>query len=428
MGSPVINLLKRAWHATKAVDAKAKWAYGAKASARANTDYRKVVLICNYGRGYLCNPKYIAEALNRLYPGEFDLVLLTNSDVADLPGYIRQVRYGSHEAQRELAAARFWIDNCRGAKYVPKREDQVYIQTWHAYISPKRVEGDVEEHLDPDYVRDAKLDGSITDLMFANNDLYARVYEGSFWYKGPVVRCGNPRNRPLIIGDDEKVGQVRRRLGIPDGSAVCLYAPTFRRDWAMDQYRLDFDAIADALSSRFGKPFTMVYRLHPNVAELERPAFFKGLVDATDYPDAQELLAVSDCMISDYSSILEDFALTGRPGFVYAPDIEEYMGDRGLYYSLQERPFPVSVDDAGLVDAIRSFDSDAYRGTLDDFFDLIGFDDDGRGDEAVARLIRSLSAQGSNVTKVLSDAGVKASRSFAGTADKKDEGAEHARA
>lgn len=377
--------------------------YGAKASGVGKTDYRKVVLMSNMGRGYLCNPKYIGEALNRLYPGEFDLVLLTNDMRPDVPDYVRQVAYGSHEAQEELASARFWVDNCRAPKYTPKRADQIYIQAWHGYLGPKRIERDAEDHLPYQYVKDAKHDGAITDLMFANNDLYERIFQESFWYDGPVIRCGMPRNRDLVLGSPEAERKVRRSLDVPEGIGICLYAPTFRADGSMEAYRFDYSRLVRALEERFGRPFAFAYRLHPNIAGKPRPEFFKGHVDASTYMDTQELLAGCDVVITDYSSILEDFMLTGRPGFVYASDIDAYEGDRGFYYPLTARPFPVARNEAELVTGVLAYDEGEHRAAVERFARSVGLQDDGYGDERIARIVHALTAPGSTVDQAIKE-------------------------
>lgn len=397
----VKNAAKPAWFALKDLPNMPKRLDGILLSRWGEVNYRKVILICNMGRGYLCNPKYISEALNRLYPGKFDLVLLVNELQDDVPAYVRQVVYGSHQARQELATARFWIDNCRRSKFVPKRDNQIYIQTWHAYISPKRVEGDVADHLDYRYVRDAKHDGEETDLMFSDNRLYAEVYRRAFWYQGPIIRCGNPRNRPLILGDDNARMKVRNALGVPSDYALCIYAPTFRRNGEMEQYCFDYEAVAQALFERYGERFVFAYRLHPNVANLPRPDFLRGYIDASSYKDTQELLAATDVLLTDYSSILEDFMLTGRPGFVYAPDTASYLDDRGFYYPLQERPFPVARNQEELVANILNFNEHTYKRDVERFSRLIGLVEDGQGDERIAEIINSLSEVGSTVNEVI---------------------------
>ncbi len=385
----------------KGIADKRKWAYGRKLAESTAVDPRKVVLSCNFGRGYLCNPKYIAEALERLYPGEFDIVLLLKEHDGSLPGYLRQVRYGSRAAQKELASAGFWIYNFRDCRFVPKREGQFYIQAWHACLGAKRCERDVEETLGDSYVSLAKADGAETDLMVSDNRLTADIYQNSFWFDGPVLRAGTPRNRPLVFGDLVVREKVRRALGVPEDAALCLYAPTFRKDYSFDLYRFKYDVVRAALSSRFGKDFAIAYRLHPNMAALARPSFLNGLIDATDYPDQQELLVAADVLISDYSSIMDDWCLTGRPGFVYAPDLDDFNDDRGLYYPLDARPFPVASDSDSLIEAVETFDGAELSCRTEKFFAFAGLSDDGCGDEKVAQVIYSVASSGNRLADVL---------------------------
>lgn len=376
---------------------------GAIISASSKTQLNKIVFICNYGSGYLCNPKYIAEALNRLYPGELDLVLLVNDVINDMPAHIRQAPYRGISALRELATARVWIDNCRGPKYIPKRNNQFYIQTWHGAIGPKRIEKDVANHLSADYVKNAKHDGSITDLMFANNSLYETIFKESFWYEGPIIRCGMPRNRPYYFADEGIKKKVYSYLGIDENIAICLYAPTFRVNSTLGDYMIDAEGCVTALEKRFGKPFVFVYRLHPNLANQVRPGYFSQCIDATHYEDAQELFSTVDVMISDYSSSLEDFAQTGRPGFVYAPDYAEYIKDRGFYYPMEVRPFPVAENNFELFEAIRQYDENEACEHYRQFFKRFDLQDDGMGDEVIARIVRKLTEPDSLVADALEE-------------------------
>ncbi len=378
-----------------------KVARGTLLSRACTTDYHKVVFTCNAGRGYLCNPKYIAEALQRLYPGEFDLVLLVNEFDSSLPSYLRQVKHKSNDGLRELATARVWVDNFRKDGTMPKRSDQVYIQMWHGSLGPKRVEKDVIENLNPGDKWIAVRDSKATNLMVSNNDLFERLCHESFWYEGPVLRCGMPRSRPLVLGDEKLDEKIREAYGVAKDVAICLYAPTFRADWSMDQYRLDFDALASVLERRFNKPFVMAYRLHPCIANEPRPSFLRECIDMTAFEDTQELLAAVDVLISDYSSILEDFALTGRPGFIYAPDINDYLDDRGFYYPLEDRPFPIGQSEAQLLELITGFDEKVYQASVRDFLVRFGLKDDGRGDERLAEIIHALTQPGTSIGDIL---------------------------
>lgn len=169
----------------------------------------------------------------------------------------------------------------------------------------------------------------------------------------------------------------------------------------MDAYRFDYDALIHALGERFGHKFTFAYRLHPNIAKLRRPDFLQKYTDASFYKDAQELLSATDVLLTDYSSIMEDFMLTGRPGFIYAPDVASYSDDRGFYYSLQDRPFPFAQNEEELLSEILEYSEDEHKRDVERFSKMIGLEDDGRGDETIAKIINSLATPGVTVEEVI---------------------------
>ena len=378
------------------------WLLGSIFNSLVEVDYEKVVLNNFNGQGYSCNPKYIAEALERLYPGRYRLVLLAQGAKVDCPSYIKSVPIRSLRALYELSTARFLISNCRFDRFVPKHKHQIYLQAWHASLGPKKVESDVVETLSPEYVACAKSDASCTDIMFANNDLYTSIYRSSFWYDGPIIRCGVPRNKPFLCGDDNLAQGIKERIGVPAESKLCIYVPTFRDNLTMDAYRFDYSKCVCELENRFGAPFVFAYRLHPVLARADRPEFMKDYLDLTDYPDVQELLCAADVLITDYSSCLEDFALTGRPGFAYVPDLDYINQARGFYYPLKSRPFPISTSETELFESIASFDQGAFDEAVARFFEMVGYRDDGYGDEAIASILEKLSTVGSTVDDVVS--------------------------
>lgn len=356
--------------------------------------HNKVVLSSFSGHGYTCNPKYILEELISRNVSA-DYVWLTNSYSNRIPPQVRQIKYESIAAIRELASARVWIDNTRGEKCIRKKDGQFYIQTWHALAGGvKKVERDAETVLSRHYIAIAKADGADTDLMIANNDFSEKLYKSSFWFEGPVLRCGMPRSKPLLNPAPDLAASVKRSLLIDESLKICLYAPTFRgpsSPSSADSYKFDFQATLEALSSRFSGKFIMVTRLHPNLFGMISHSNIDGIVDASRYPDIQELLVATDVLITDYSSVADDFALLFRPCFVYATDKEAYeSNDRGFYFSLDERPFPVAEDFESLIKNIATFSEKDYMEGINAFFQRLGVRDDGLGACVVANLVEAV--------------------------------------
>lgn len=351
---------------------------------------RKVVFCSYYGKGYSDSPKAIAEAL--LASGEkMDLVwLLREPAQADsLPHGIRGASYTSGLRRAwELCTAGFWIDNCRKGERC-KRRGQYYLQTWHGFAL-KRIEADAAEALEPGYICSCKQDSRQCDLIVSNSAFMSTLYRNSFWYSGEIAEFGTPRNDIFFAPQPHLSQKVRAYFGLPQSRQLVLYAPTFRADGSIDAYRLDTQRLLDACSRRFGGEWSLLSRLHPNVATQSKGLFpYDGdrILDATGYPDMQELLCACDLLLTDYSSCMFDFALSGKPCLRFALDIEAYRQDRGFYFPLDQIPFPLADSNEGLQAAIEAFDPDAYHARWNAFTDANGFCEDGQAARRCAQWI-----------------------------------------
>lgn len=332
----------------------------------------KVVFSSYQGKGYGDNGKYMAEAL-LAQDKQYDLVWLVNEMDTEMPSSIRKVKAVSFRGIFEMCTAKVWVDNCRKLNYIRKRKKQYYIQTWHGDVGMKMCEGDAAQTLAEWYIKAAKRDSQMANLFVCGNQWMADLYHRAYWYSGEVAVCGYPR-RDIFYQQNEGLAEsIRNRLGISKEAKVLLYAPTFRTSAYMEDlqlYDLNWNAVLDALQERFGGKWVGMIRLHPNSArrasELALP---EDVLNVTNYPDMQELLLISDCVVSDYSSSLFEFAVMKRPGFIYAVDIEEYKAKcRGLYFSFDEIPFGVSRNDTELVQLIKEFDEDRYQKEIDEFY------------------------------------------------------------
>ena len=341
-------------------------------------DHHKVVFSCYYGRGYGDSQKAIAEELLRRNKN-LKLVWLTADQNAaeSLPDGIKACSYHSIRRGIALGTAKVWVDNCRkGARF--KKKGQQYLQTWHGFAL-KRIEKDAVANLPPEYPAYAERDSSQIDLLVSDSRFMTEVYRSAFWYGGEIAEFGLPRNDSLIRRKPDTATVVRKALGVPVEEKLVLYAPTFRVDHSMEACSLDFARLKKACERRFGGSFTVLVRLHPNVAGLAEDYLkpWPQVVDATAYPDGQALLETADVLVTDYSSIMFDFMLTERPCFQFATDIAAYRNDRNFYMSLDALPFPLAEDDAALELAILQFDETAYRSSVEGFIAEQGIVTDG---------------------------------------------------
>ena len=229
-----------------------------------------------------------------------------------------------------------------------------YLQTWHG-TPLKRVHRDVLWA--PDGLLD-ELDRDIEkwDLLLSPNPVSTPRLAGAFRYDGEVLESGLPRNDLLVSARrDEVRDRLRRELEIPDGATVVLYAPTWRDSEGYDDalavpVRLDLDELGAVL----GDDHVVLTRAHNMVTGRWAVADRPWVRDVSFHADIAELYATADVMVTDYSSTMFDFTITGRPVLFLVEDLEAYRdSERGFYFDLwPEAPGPVVRSTKELTEAL----------------------------------------------------------------------------
>lgn len=333
---------------------------------------RKKIVVSNFnGKGYGDNPKYIIEEINSRY-NDFDIVWLLEDLSVSMPKNIKKVKIETLRSFYEYCTAKLWIDNVRNTWRPNKRKKQIYLQTWHGSFGPKLVEKEAESKLSKSYIRQAKRDGAMTDAIIASNQFQEDQFLRSFWLNKSVevLRFGIPRNDILMKGlPTKKIFEIRKKLGIDSGKKIVLYMPTFRDDNSINGYIFDFEDIIRMFEKKFSESCVMLVRFHPNVQKNHRHLikYSDKVIDGSIITDSQELLLISDFLISDYSSAPFDFILLNRPVFLYTSDYEEYVKQRGILSVFNILPFPKSNNKTELLDDILSFEQIDYLRTIGQF-------------------------------------------------------------
>lgn len=351
-------------------------------------DRNKVAIVSYYGKGFGDNGKGIALQLMEKNP-KLDIVwLVSDMENAAVPAPMRCVGYRSLRGYWELATAAVWIDNSRKSLGIIKRKGQYYIQTWHGMVALKRIEKDAVEHLSADYVRGAKHDSAMADVILSGCGFFTELCRRAFWYDGEILECGSPRLDVLFQQTPEKSLQVKEALGIPANKRVLLYAPTFRAGGQTECYIRDYQKILDVLQERTGEEWVAAVRLHPNVAaQAGFITYSETVINATDYPDLYELIPAADVVISDYSSLMFDAGLIHKPVFLYATDIADYAADRNFYFDIEKLPFPLAHNAEELLQNLAAFEEEPYQKQLEQFNASVEYYENGTASEAVANRI-----------------------------------------
>lgn len=351
----------------------------------------KILMMSYYGKGYDCNPKYLTEYLlehKSQYP--WDIVwVFNNVEIHKNIEGIRKVRMMSLRYFYELCTAQVILTNFRMTKQFHKRKNQYYIQTWHSSLRLKKIEKDAETSLMQSYIEMAKADSKQCNLLISGCKMSTEIFRRAFWYQGPILECGTPRNDYLINNRQDEVKQVKERLGILQNKKIVLYAPTFRKDHDMNVYNLEYKKIINSLQKRWGEEWVVLIRLHPHLSSDKLQINWDNQIkDVTQWDDIQELLKVSDVLISDYSSLIFDFSFTKRPCFLYVPDLENYIAqDRSLYFEIDKLPFEIAKSQQELEQKIEGFIEQNYDNKLQQFMGKIGSFEDGQACKRLAEYI-----------------------------------------
>lgn len=321
------------------------------------------------GRGYGDNPKYISEEIIR-QKLLWDIVWLTYDVNKEFPEGVRPVKYGSIAAMYELATAKIWVDNVRATLKPKKRKGQVYLQTWHSSGGVKKLEAENKDILEKQYVKNAKLDGSICDAILSSSWSQYEKMKNHFWLSEgtEILKYGSPRNDILFDCEHQILIKkaIRKQYNISMLDGVVLYMPTFRDNGSNEGYKVDFERMLEAFESKFRKKFVVLVRLHPNVLKQSSLIeYSERVINATYYPDAQELYAAADFLISDYSSAPFDFSLLRKPVFLCTLDRKDYV--RGLSPVFERLPFSVSDTNEQLISTIYSFNEQQYWSDFEKF-------------------------------------------------------------
>ncbi len=339
------------------------------------------------GKQYSDSPKYIYEELcksNKKYkyiwsfenPGDFDLA-----------GHTKKVKRGSLKHYYYLSRSKYWVDNQGMAHIMKKRKNQVYLQTWHG-TPLKKMGFDQSKPLGVREVERLEINTRSWDYFISPNPYSTEIFRRAFRYGGKILETGYPRNDILIRKPEALIQKVRDFFGITAQQKVVLFAPTFR-DWDENSFQKTLNDIY-TLSKRLDENTTLLLRLHYLLSnKLSQSVLTGRIINASSYPDIQELYLIADVLVTDYSSVMFDYALLKRPIILYCYDLEEYRTRRGLYFDLAEKgPGPVCKTIEEVIDYLTDREKlKPYEKSLERFNDEFGKYEDGQATRKVIEAV-----------------------------------------
>ncbi|MFK0221704.1 CDP-glycerol glycerophosphotransferase family protein [Streptomyces vinaceus] len=287
--------------------------------------------------GYACNPAAIEAKLRELAPRMRTAWICDPQHAATLPAQTAVLRPGSAAYWTALARATYLTTNVNFERALVKRPGQVLLQTQHG-TPLKRVGLDLQDR--PAATPTTDFAGLLRgadqwDYLLSANRHSTLVWERAVPSSYTTLEYGYPRNDAFHRATSQDVSALRERLGIPPGSTAVLYAPTHRDYRRSRPEHLDFERVLRDLGPRF----TILARTHLTYADAPaQPVRHPRLIDVSGYPSVEELCLASDALVTDYSSLMFDYAALDRPIVIHADDWEAYEAARGTYFDLRSCP------------------------------------------------------------------------------------------
>lgn len=325
----------------------------------------------NLGGSAFDNPRAVFEEMRKRHPEmkyiwSHDGSLSTIRDLLDTDATL--VKRHSAKYVKALATAKYLVDNQSFPRYFVKREGQKYLQTWHG-IPLKKLGFDVIHPENDEERRRVSESVENWDLLNIPNEYFEQTFVPSFKYQGELVRYGSPRNDDLAQLSKD-ADRLKRKLDLPADVPIVLYAPTYRDGSAGNrntQLLLDLEQWNETV----GEKAILLIRSHYLNRFFIPPEMRSYCIDVSDYGNVSELYAISDALVTDYSSVMFDYALLGRPIVIFAPDYDDYMETRGTYFDLKKNlPGPFVEDSELIAQTVMSEISEhSSRNILEQFRD-----------------------------------------------------------
>lgn len=252
----------------------------------------------------------------------FDLTVFTSLNMPDE----KTIAY-------EMATSKFiLVDDFEPCVYVLElRENQHLVQVWHAMGAFKKF-GYCRKSAD----KNSLTHKNYTEAIVSSPEI-AEIYADSFGIDVSKIKpVGVPRTDALF--DKDYIEKTKARLYEREpkliDKKICLFAPTFRGNNVNDaNYPKEFLNI-ERFSKELGDDWAVILKYHPFIKNHEPiPESVKNNVfDFTDEREINDILFITDVLVTDYSSVIFENAIVGNPSVLYAPDLDDYDGERGFYF------------------------------------------------------------------------------------------------
>lgn len=312
----------------------------------------KLIVFSGHTRRYNDSPRAIYEyMINHPKYRNYKFVwAVDDTEHSCIPGPAQKVRCDTIEYFRTTLRAKFWI-TCvnieRGLVY--KKRGCKYLNTWHG-VALKSIDN-VDARGNEDF--------SYIDYICYESEYQKNILKKSFNAKdNHLIPTGLPRNDALYHTTDEEVKTLKEKIGLPLDKKIILYAPTWRdSNDGGHSYSLCPPINIDYWETELKEKFVVLFRMHAYTNKVMGLVYNDFIRDVSEYPTINDLLKVSDILISDYSACIVDYSILERPIICFAYDYEEYSSTRGVNIDFEkEMPSGVKRTEREVINHILNMD------------------------------------------------------------------------
>lgn len=339
----------------------------------------KIYFRAFHGKRYGCSPKYLFLYLVDKHGDSYRYIWELENNKGEIPE-AECVKRLSIKSFIHMMTSRYIITNNDLMWWIPLRKEQIVVETWHGGGAYKRI-GKYEQSFSMFQIEQIRNAKQISYYVSSCQKYTEALSDSKYVSQDKFIPAGLPRNE--IFFYQERMTKLKLKvfeqfgLSFQSDTHIVLFAPTYRgiMGYKKDNEEVclepDYDKLLSNLKEKFGGSWVLFYRSHYFDSNLLKSLPDK-VIDATWYEDMQELLCASDVLVTDFSSSMWDFALTGRPCFLYAPDIQQYIDQRGFYTDPATWPYPLAKSDEELSANILGFDEKKYIADVNRHFDELG--------------------------------------------------------
>lgn len=264
------------------------------------------------------------------------------------------IKRESEEYFKVLAMAKYLFTDVAFYPLYRKKEGQVCVSTWHG--TPLKTLG-FTFFEDSYVVANQKRGFCLADYFICPNNYTWNCIKDSYQldglFKGEVIFSGSPRNS--VFFNEHRRDEVREKFRV-NNKKVIAYLPTWRgRVIEVDtKQSLQLYEMLEMLDDSLTDEFEIWVKLHRlNQEEIDFSEFSHIRKFPMGY-ETYDLLNATDALITDYSSVMFDFMLTGRQIILYCYDKEDYVENRKCYFDIEKLPFPIVEKTEELIQEIKS--------------------------------------------------------------------------